>query len=115
MQLSRWGRNNRLAQAWSSEHVQMSSVERVYSLFCPSKDLEFREVQMIQMMNVDASAVPKLTAFTGGHPPRAFLCDAVRFRMTCAGSVGGMAGNASWQQPCTQPPLVKLRSVPEPS
>ncbi|CAE7609662.1 cah [Symbiodinium necroappetens] len=48
---SRWGRNNRLAQ-----------------------DLEFREVQMIQMMNVDASAVPKLTAFTG------------------------MAGNASWQQ-----------------
>ena len=28
---------------------------------------------MIQMMNVDASAVPKLTAFTGGHPPDHFV------------------------------------------
>ncbi|CAE7414717.1 cah [Symbiodinium natans] len=48
---SRWGRNNRLAQ-----------------------DLGFREVQMVQMMNVDANAVPKLTA------------------------VAGMAGNSSWEQ-----------------
>ncbi|CAE7781546.1 cah [Symbiodinium pilosum] len=49
---TRWGRNNRLAQ-----------------------DLGLREVQMVEMMNADPNAVPKLTV------------------------IAGMAGNSSWEQP----------------